>query len=82
MFLTNSFIIHQNIQNFPDMPGAFRMKMVLMEADKFLQWREDWDASFQEESGKYLSKQKNYINTCLAWNTFIKILKIFYLKTE
>ena len=45
------------------MPGACRMKMFLMVADKFLPWREDGDASLQEESGRHLSKyKKNDIN--------------------
>ena len=56
MFLTSSFIIHEKFQNLPDMPGACRMRMFLMKADKFLPLRENGDASLQEESGKHLSK--------------------------
>ena len=37
----SSFIIHENFQNFHDMPDAYRMKMSLWKAEKLQPWRED-----------------------------------------
>ena len=51
---TSSFIIREKFKNLPDMPGACRMKMSLMEAEKFQPSREDGDVSLQDESGKHL----------------------------
>ena len=35
MVPANSFIIHEKFPNLPDMPGACRMKICLIEAEKF-----------------------------------------------
>ena len=51
---TSSFIIRKKFKNLPDMPGACRMKMSLMEAEKFQPSREDGDVSLHDESGKHL----------------------------
>ena len=35
MLPTSFFIFHENFQNLPEMPGACRMEMSSMEAEKF-----------------------------------------------